>query len=128
MLLLRFQKQRELVPGTSDAFQQNGSGFVVWVLRDEFAAEGFGEDRLRELLDVRFGFRVARYELIGQRKQRFYAAHDFVLFGEWRQTKHDRLHIPLIDAGLIDRVFRVLSKLKECHKTLKIQNRVFRLD
>ena len=31
---------------------------------------------------MRFGFYVARFELAGQRKQRFYAAHDFLLFGE----------------------------------------------
>jgi hypothetical protein len=50
-----------------DSFEQNRSGFVVRILRDEFAAEGFGEDRLRERLDVRFGFSVPRFNLVGQR-------------------------------------------------------------
>ena len=54
-------------------------------MRNEFAAEGFGEDGLREFLDVRFGFRVARFDLVGQRKQCFHSAHDFLLFGERRK-------------------------------------------
>ncbi len=47
-----------------DSFQQNRSGLVVGVLGDEFAAEGFGEDGLRELVNVRFRRPVTRFERV----------------------------------------------------------------
>ena len=62
----------------SDAFKQNRSGFVVWILRNEFAAEGFGKKRGREFLDVRLGFRVARFNLVGQCEQAVYSADIFL--------------------------------------------------
>src|SRR5438094_339556 len=68
----------------SDALQQNGSRFVVWILRNEFAAEGFGKDGLRKFLDVRRGLRVARFKLVGQHKQSLHSSHDFPLFSERR--------------------------------------------
>jgi hypothetical protein len=42
-------------------------------LRHEFASESFGENRLGELPDVCFGFRVARFDLVRQFKQSFNA-------------------------------------------------------
>ena len=64
-----------------EPFQQSRSWFVVWILRGEFAAEGARKERGRELIDVCLGFRVARFNLAGQREQRVHPAHDFLLFG-----------------------------------------------
>ena len=66
------------------AFQQDRRGFVVGVLGDEFAAEGFGEDGLRELVNVRFRLAVTRFERVGGFEECFDAADDFLLFGKWR--------------------------------------------
>ena len=50
----------------------------------EFAPEGFSEDGRRQLLHLRACLREPRLNLVSQRKQRFYPAHDFLLFGERR--------------------------------------------
>jgi hypothetical protein len=56
-------------------------------LRHEFAAEGTGKERGRKFLNVCLGFPVARFNLVGQRKQFFHSAHNFLLFGAGRQNK-----------------------------------------
>ena len=48
----------------ADACQQRGSWFVVWVLGHQFAAEGFGEEGLHELVDVRLRLGEAGLELV----------------------------------------------------------------
>lgn len=47
-----------------DMFQKNRRGFVVWILRDEFAAKGFGEDGLCELVNVLIRCAVKTFKAI----------------------------------------------------------------
>src|SRR5205085_1869359 len=75
-----------------DALQEDGRGFVVAPLLagefgfggDEFAAEGAGEDCLRELINVRFRLAVTGFERVGGFEECFDATDDFLLFGIWR--------------------------------------------
>jgi hypothetical protein len=71
-----------------DAFQQCRSWFVGGVLGDELAAEGFGEERGRELGHLRLRRVKPRLDLVGQRKQRFHPAQDSLLFGFGRHLTH----------------------------------------
>src|SRR5215831_14226715 len=71
----------------ANPLQQNRCRFVAWVLRHEFAAEGFGEERGRELVNLRLRRVKPRLDLVRQRKQRFHPAHDFLLLGERRQKQ-----------------------------------------
>ena len=64
--------------------QQLRGGFVVGVLGDEVAAEGFAEGGGGQALHLGSRRRQAGFDPVGQRKQRFDSADDFGLFGEWR--------------------------------------------
>ena len=54
----------------------------MWVLGNEFAAEGFSEDGLGEFVHVRFGLFVAGFDLVSQGEEFVDSADDFFLFGE----------------------------------------------
>jgi hypothetical protein len=56
-------------------------------LGDEFAAEGIGEQGLRELVYVRLCLGVADFELVDQGKQLLHAADDFALLGKRRERE-----------------------------------------
>ena len=62
-----------------DALQQRGRRFIVWILRHQFAAEGFGQERWRQLVDLGAGSLIARGQAVGVGKEDFNAADDFVL-------------------------------------------------
>jgi len=64
---------RRIGSGILDSLYENRSRFIVRILTN-VAAEGFGENRLGEPIDVRLGFRVERFNLVRQRKQRFNAS------------------------------------------------------
>ena len=49
---------------------------------DEFASEGFAEERLREAVDVRLSLRQPGLDLVREREQLFDATHDFLLLGQ----------------------------------------------
>ena len=63
----------------TNSFQQNRRAFVVGVLRHEFAAEGFGENGLRELVNVRFRFAVTRFERVSGFEECFDAPDAFLV-------------------------------------------------
>ena len=52
--------------------------------RDEFAAESFGEDGLRQFVGSGRGGGDAAFDVVGQLEQGIDAADDFVLLGEGR--------------------------------------------
>jgi hypothetical protein len=60
-------------------------------LRDEFAAEGFGEEGLRKLVHVSLRLGVAGFDLVGEGEQLVHAADDFALLGKWRTREWERL-------------------------------------
>ena len=76
--------------GLPDSCQQHAGGFVVAVLLlgegvfggDEFASEGFGQERLREAVDVRLRLPQPGLDLVRERKQLFDSTHDFLLLGQ----------------------------------------------
>src|SRR5437773_12044155 len=109
-----------------NAVEQRGRWFVGGVLGDEFAAESAGKERGRELVHLPARLGQPHLKLVGQRKQSLHSPHDFLLLGERREIELGGLHVFLIDAGLIDRVLRVLSQLNQSRKALKIKNRVVR--
>src|SRR4030042_2139248 len=63
-----------------DSFQKFRSRFIVRILRDEFAAEGFSEDGLGKLVHLGLGFPVPDLDPVGKGKEFFNATDDFVLF------------------------------------------------
>ena len=71
-------------PRSADAFQQHGGRFVVWVLRYQLAAEGLGEQRGCQALDLGAGGGVAGFEAVRIGEQDFDAVDDFGLFTERR--------------------------------------------
>ncbi|OIP92459.1 MAG: hypothetical protein AUK24_01500 [Syntrophaceae bacterium CG2_30_49_12] len=91
-----------------DALQQGGGGFVVWVLGDEFAAEGIGEDGLGEFVNVCFCLLVTRLDLVSDFEEGFDTTGDPKLLaniypisnnsncsGSHKGTKTQRIHISL---------------------------------
>jgi hypothetical protein len=54
---------------------------------DEFAAEGFGEDRLGDLVGAGGGRGQACLDGVGELEQGVHAADDFVLFGEGQKVQ-----------------------------------------
>ena len=66
-----------------EASQQHTSRFVVGVLGDEFAAEGFGEGGGGEALDGLLRGGEAAFDPVGEGEQVFDTADDFGLFEEW---------------------------------------------
>ena len=66
--------------GGADAFEQDAGGFVVGVLRHQFAAEGLGEQGRREAFDLGAGGDVAGLNAVGEGEQGFDAADDLGLF------------------------------------------------
>ena len=73
--------------GELNAGEQNGSGFVVGVLGDEFPAKGAGEKGGGQLVHLGARLLEPRLDLIGQRKQPLHPSHDFPLLGEGRKWK-----------------------------------------
>lgn len=63
-----------------DAFQQPAGGFVVGVLRHQFATEGFGQDALGQVVDTAFGRGDFGFQLVGEGEELFDAADYFGLF------------------------------------------------
>ena len=63
---------------SSNAFQKHASGLVIWVLRHEFAAERFSEDRLVEMVDQLAGVGCVEARRSIQR-MRFNSADNFAL-------------------------------------------------
>ncbi len=74
----------------SQSLQERGSGFVIPALSrsegvfggDEFASEGFGQERLREAVDVRLRLPQPDLDLVREREQLFDSTHDFLLHGQ----------------------------------------------
>jgi hypothetical protein len=72
----------------ADVGQEGGGGFVGAVFAagefgfggDQLAAEGFGQDRLRDLLNASCRCLDAGFDLVGEREQGLDAADDFLLF------------------------------------------------
>ncbi len=66
----------------AQALKKKGRRFVVGVLGDEFAAEGFGEGGGSEALDGLLRGGEAGFDPVGDDEQVFDSADDFLLFGE----------------------------------------------
>ena len=66
--------------GGSEALQQNTRRFVVGVLGDKFAAEGFGEGGRGQALHGLARGGEARFDPVGEGEQVFDTANDFLLF------------------------------------------------
>ena len=79
----------------AEALEECRRRFVVGVLGDEFAAEGFGEGGGGEALDGLLRGGEAGFDPVGEGEQVFDTADDFLLFGEWWeedfQTQQDLL-------------------------------------
>ena len=70
-------------------FEQHGCRFIVWVLRHQFAAEGFGQERRCHLIDLGAGGLIARHQTVSVGKEEFDTADNCVLFsqrGNWREA------------------------------------------
>lgn len=78
--------------GLPETCQQRAGGFVVSPVAggegvfggDEFASEGFGQERLREAVDVRLRLPQPGLDLVREREQLFDSTHDFLLLGQRR--------------------------------------------
>ena len=82
-----------------DFLQQYGAWLIIQVWRHQLAAEGFGEDGLREFVYEGFGFLVARLDLVSDFEQGLDAADDFFLF-------FDRCGTPRIPFRLFQDILR----------------------
>jgi len=60
-----------------DAFEQQAGRFVVGVLWDQLASEGFSQDAPGQVVDARLSGFDAGFELVGEGEQLFDAADDF---------------------------------------------------
>lgn len=80
--------------------QQRAGGFVISPVTggegvfggDEFASEGFGQERLREAIDVRLRLPQPGLDLVREREQLFDSTHDFLLLGQrgnWSWKRFD---------------------------------------
>ena len=67
---------------SAEAGEKSGGRFVVGVLGDEFAAEGFGEGGGGEALDGLLRGGEAGFDPVGEGEQVFDPADDFLLFRE----------------------------------------------
>ena len=93
-----------MVHGTQ-SLQQLTRRFVVGVLGDEFAAEGFGEGGEGEALDGLLRGGEAGFDPVGEGEQIFASADDFVMFGEWGE---DFRQLPGFQE-VSDRIFREIA-------------------
>jgi hypothetical protein len=62
-----------------DSFQQFFHRLVIWVLGDEFAGEGAGEEGWRQFVNLPARLRQPLLQLVGQREQARHSSHDFLL-------------------------------------------------
>ena len=121
---------RRTVTSFGNSCDQVSSRFVVASLLggervfggDEFASEGFAEERLREAVDVRLSLRQPGLDLVREREQLFDATHDFLLLGQWGKRDDDVANVVEVQARFalsIRRFEQLLSAVCDADNPVK---------
>ena len=65
-----------------ELIQEHRCWRITGVLWNQFATKSFGQNRLRETVDVRLRLLQSGLDLVREREQLFDPKHDFLLLGE----------------------------------------------